>query len=122
MTVKTLIILVFVFIVVPIVGLIYIEIDWFHSTQKYKCVEVTGKERIMKNETSYYLIFTKSGEFTVKDRLFRGNFNSSTWYGLLENGKSYTFKTEGYRFPILSWYENIITKPNSSNCIEAGKQ
>lgn len=81
------------------------------KTSDIKCVEINNKERINDQDQSYYLIYTENGVFTLQDDLLRGNFKSSTWYGKIEKGKSYSFRTGGFRIPIFSQYQNIITKP-----------
>lgn len=86
------------------------------NTESIECAEVLEKERITVLEGgSYYLVMTDKGEYTVTDELFRGNFNSSQWYGKMKIGKSYSFKTGGYRIGLLSSYKNIHSKPLECN-------
>jgi hypothetical protein len=85
------------------------------NLSREECALVMGKERITDtkkgNSTSYYLIFTDKGEFTIADELLRGNFESSRWYGKMQVGKNYSFATGGYRIPFLSQYKNIYSEP-----------
>lgn len=83
-------------------------------TDRVNCELVTGKERVNNKAGGYYLVFTDKGEYTVSDEFFRGNFKSSTWYGSLDVGKLYSFKTGGFRLPFFSKYPNIISQPK--NC------
>ena len=75
------------------------------------CATILEKERILSEESSYYLIYTDKGEFTIQDELFRGNFKSSKWYGKLQKNKIYSFKVGGYRNGVLSMYPNIHSNP-----------
>jgi hypothetical protein len=83
----------------------------YTNTEKVNCVEVMGKERINVGDGGYYLVFTSKGEFKVEDDLFRGNFESSSWYGQMKSDHNYTFEVGGYRIPFLSMYPNITTQP-----------
>ena len=74
---------------------------------------VTDKEVKNYKNSSKYLVFTKTedGEtkvFSVEDSLIRFRWNSSDIYGDIEAGNTYRFTTIGFRFEILSIYENII--------------
>lgn len=76
-------------------------------------ITVTDKERINKNDDSYYLIFTEKqdGDTLVlknEDNLFRGKFNSSDVYAQMDVGCAYEVTVVGFRFPLISMYENII--------------
>ena len=60
-----------------------------------------------------YLIFVKiEGEdeiqvFEITDNWVEGKLNSSTIYGNIKVGKTYTFTIKGSRNEMLSWYPNI---------------
>ena len=76
-------------------------------------VTVTDKERVVGNDSSYYLIFTEdqNGEVLVfenTDNIFRGKFDSSNIQGELKIGSTYNITVVGYRIPFLSMYQNII--------------
>jgi hypothetical protein len=45
--------------------------------------------------------------YKVEDELFLGQFRSRDMWGALEEGKTYTFTTYGYRMGFLSEYPNI---------------
>ena len=59
------------------------------------------------------LIFVKiEGEqeiqvFEITDNLVEGKLNSSTIYGNIKVGETYTFTIKGSRNEMLSWYPNI---------------
>jgi hypothetical protein len=65
------------------------------------------KERIAENDSSKYLIFCEEEVFENADSLWYWKWNSSDFYSLLEEGRSYEFKVYGWRIPILSSYRNI---------------
>lgn len=73
---------------------------------------VTDKERIVKSDDSYYLIFCKNDqdyyEFKNDDNYLRLKFNSSSVYNQIEVGETYKFTVIGFRIGFFSWYENII--------------
>lgn len=74
---------------------------------------VTDKERVNKDDTSYYLVFGKDmdGQTVVyknTDNIMRGKWNSSEMQGEMEVGSTYQVELVGYRVPLLSWYENIL--------------
>ena len=60
-----------------------------------------------------YLIFVKiEGEdeiqvFEITDNWVEGKLNSSTIYGNIKVGETYTFTIKGSRNEMLSWYPNI---------------
>lgn len=76
-------------------------------------VTVTNKENINRGNNGYYLVYCEddSGnyyEFKNEDTLIRGKVDSSRYYNKIEVGERYRFKVVGFRFPLLSWYQNII--------------
>lgn len=76
-------------------------------------VTVTDKERVIKEDTSKYLVFTEDEQgnvlvFENTDNIFRGKFDSSNMQGQLKEGNKYTITVVGFRVPILSMYQNII--------------
>ena len=81
-------------------------------------VTITDKERVVStnngNITSKYLVFGEgeNGEslvFRNTDEIFRGKLNSSNIQGALKEGKTYKIVVVGFRIPLLSCYENIIS-------------
>ena len=75
---------------------------------------VIEKVSRVKDEDARYLVSAKiegTGEtrtFEVEDSLLEGRFSSSDRWAEIEEGKTYKFKTYGWRVPFFSWYENII--------------
>lgn len=75
---------------------------------------ITDKERDNDKDNNRYLIYTEleDGSTLVMentDSFIRLKFNSSDLYGDLKVGETYEFRVVGYRFPLLSMYENIIS-------------
>lgn len=100
------------FAIVCVAGGIIFSIATNYNEQTYVAT-VTDKDVKNYNNSSKYLVFTKTkdGEtrvFSVEDSLLRFRWNSSDVYGEIEVGKTYRFTTVGFRFEILSMYENII--------------
>lgn len=90
----------------------------FNFNDKEYTITVTDKERIVEHNndqsSSKYLVFgeDKNGDVLVfenSDVLIRGKWNSSTIQGSLKEGNTYKVVVVGYRIPILSCYENIIS-------------
>lgn len=73
---------------------------------------VTGKvlkmERVVKDDTSYYLVYCDVEVFTIQDDFYKGRFNSSDLYRDIEVGKTYNFTVFGWRNGFFSWYRNIL--------------
>lgn len=95
-----------------IIGSIALTTSGYRNKQTIK-TKVTGKERITDSDgqgrvESYYLIFTEAGTFKLTDDIFYGNFNSSDWYGSIQQDSTYTFHVVGYRIGFLSSYPNIV--------------
>lgn len=74
---------------------------------------VTEKTVKRSNEQDKYLIFVEiEGEdevqvFEITDNLIEGKLNSSTIYGNVKVGETYTFTIRGSRNEVFSWYPNI---------------
>ena len=101
-----------VFFFVFVIGGIIVFIAVNYNEQTYVAT-VTDKDVKNYNNSSKYLVFTKTEDeetrvFSVEDSLLRFRWNSSDVYGEIEVGKTYQFTTVGFRFEILSMYENII--------------
>lgn len=104
--------------IVVIVALIIGGISLCEFNDHEYTITITDKERIVENHgkttSSKYLIFGKDQNgavlvFQNSDALLRGKFNSSTIQGTLEEGKTYDVVVVGYRIPLFSSYENIIS-------------
>ena len=74
---------------------------------------VTEKTVKRSDKQDKYLIFVKiEGEeeiqvFEITDNWVEGKLNSSTIYGNIKVGETYTFTIKGSRNEMLSWYPNI---------------
>ena len=72
----------------------------------------TVEEKWIKyhNEGAKYLISTKNhGVLENTDELIVWKWDSSDVYAKITDGEYYCFKVIGWRIPLLSWYQNIIT-------------
>ena len=86
-------------------------------------VRVTHLERVVDDGDSTYLVFTQRAD-NGDERVFRNSdslwecifgrckFDSSDFHARLsqveDTGQVCTVQTYGWRFPLLSWYENIV--------------
>ena len=68
---------------------------------------VVKAERIVKSDSSKYLIFGEKEVYQNTDTILRFKFNSSDFYKDIEEGSCYKFNVQGWRVPFLSWYRNI---------------
>jgi len=77
-----------------------------YSTVHTDTYKITKTERV-NNE---YLVFTDKEVLKNVDDFWFLKFNSSDVYGRLSDniGSTVQLKVQGFRFPILSWYRNII--------------
>ena len=80
-----------------------------HLTRENATVKIKDKERVNKENSSKYLIYTDKGVFENTDAWLSLKFNSSDIYGDIEVGKTYDIETYGWRFPLLDWYANIVS-------------
>lgn len=76
-------------------------------------VTITDKERIHSGNEKY-LVFGEDLDgnvvvFENSDSLLRGKWDSSNLQGELKIGNTYEITVVGYRVPLFSWYENIIS-------------
>lgn len=112
-TVVLTIIFIILLVLMLILSSIIYTIAAYNNTNTYI---VTIEDKVVKSDggdSQKYLIFTKTsnGEervFENTDALFAGKFDSSDYYAKIKIGKTYKFKTIGFRIPFLSEYENII--------------
>ncbi|MCM1276763.1 MAG: DUF1523 family protein [Lachnospiraceae bacterium] len=77
-------------------------------------ITVTDKERVTEGSSSRYLVFSTDDNsnilvFENTDTFWRGKWNSSNVQGELQVGQKYQITTIGFRVPIFSMYENIIS-------------
>jgi hypothetical protein len=84
----------------------------FVGTSYYGEHTVTGKvldkEKVVKNQDSYYLIYTDNETFTIQDSLIKGQWRSSDIYGHIEKGQTYKLSVFGWRSGFFSMYRNIV--------------
>ncbi len=82
-----------------------------YFTQNQAVVTVTKTERVCsggEQVSCKYLVYTDRTTYENRDELWLGKVNSSDLYGRLKNGQSYRVKFTGWRFPLFSWYPNIV--------------
>ena len=113
---------VFASIVVFVVGSFIAAPIISHATKDTEIVTVEDKERIVKDEDSYYLVWTqvqnedgtKTAEvFKVTDDAAQWHFNASDTYGQLKEGQTYEVTVNGWRIPVVSEYRNILSVDNT---------
>ena len=84
-----------------------------NSNEREVVGTVTEKTVKKIDKQDKYLIFVKiEGEdeiqvFEITDNWIEGKLNSSTIYGNIKVGETYTFTIKGSRNEMLSWYPNI---------------
>ena len=84
------------------------------NSNEREVVGTVTEKTVKKIDTQdKYLIFVKiEGEeeiqvFEITDKWVEGKLNSSTIYGNIKVGETYTFTIKGSRNEMLSWYPNI---------------
>lgn len=98
----------FILIVVFVIAAIVFHFKDYMN-KKEITTQVIDKERVQKDDDSYYLIFTEAGTYRVEDQIWIGKFNSSDLYGKIKRGKCYTFKVGGFRVGLFSMYPNVMS-------------
>ena len=101
-------------ILIAIIFLFIISFDIicnFNDTEY--TITVTGKERIVEDSSSKYLVFSEDIHgnvfvFENTDCLLRWKWDSSNIQGQLKEGNTYKIVVVGFRVPFLSMYQNII--------------
>lgn len=96
-------------IVVCVIGLITTVGQYMDETEH----TVTVIDKGYSGEEDGYIVWVEDlngtqYEFTNKDALLKGKFDSSTVQGKLKVGSTYNITTVGYRIPLFSLYPNII--------------
>jgi hypothetical protein len=71
-------------------------------------ITVDSKERIVKGDSSYYLVFTENEVLKVDDSWIFFTWNASDRYNILKENSNYRVKAAGWRIPILSKYRNVV--------------
>lgn len=80
-----------------------------YTTMQTVELTVTEKERVSEGTSSRYLVFTDAEVFENVDNWWVLKFNSSDVYGRLKVGATCSATVSGWRFPLLSWYRNILS-------------
>lgn len=82
---------------------------WYaYATQSETSCLVDDKERVVKSESSKYLVFCEDEVLENTDSLWYLKFRSSDIYNDLEVGEEYDLRVYGWRVPFFSMYKNII--------------
>lgn len=95
-----------------IIGAIVFSIANAAHTETQTCM-VKDKDRTSSvdadgNRSSDARVYTDCGVMSVGDDLLTGHFSSADTYSDIEVGKTYEFKTRGYRIPFFSRFPNVI--------------
>jgi hypothetical protein len=69
---------------------------------------VTGKESVRSGKGNQYRVYTSCGTLKVSDAVVIWRFDSADVYGAIQPGKTYRFKTGGYRVGFFSMFPNVI--------------
>jgi hypothetical protein len=56
-----------------------------------------------------YMVFTNGETMVNQDSWLFFKFNSSDLYGRMNAGQVCTFRVNGWRMPLFSWYRNILS-------------
>jgi hypothetical protein len=92
-----------------IVGGIWTMIAWENTHASQTCT-VQQKDRTSTSDGgSDVRIYTSNcGVLTIADDMLQGRYNSADVYSMIEPGKTYTFKTVGWRNGFFSQFPNIV--------------
>lgn len=66
-------------------------------------------ERVVDGNESKYLVFAQEETLKNIDTWWALKFNSSDIYGKITAGQTCDFTVTGVRFPLFSWYRNILS-------------
>lgn len=80
----------------------------YKSTEHTFVATVTGVERVVNKDASYWLILTDKEPLANTDSLVFGKWDSSTLMGRITAGHTYRFRVVGWRSPVLSMYRNVL--------------
>lgn len=97
-------------ITIGIVIIVFVVIVplFIKSTDEIVIVKIIDKERVTKQNSSKYLIYTEDEVFENTDTILFLKFNSSDVYSKLDKDKEYELLVYGWRIPLISWYRNIV--------------
>jgi hypothetical protein len=90
-----------------LVGLIILSAPTYYKEHTVTD-KIIHKERVIKDSSSYYLIYGENETYKLEDSTVKWQFRSSDIYGHLEIGKTYNLTVYGFRYGYTSDYRNII--------------
>lgn len=104
---------VFIFTIFTILCIVCMIAFPFIEAFKTDTYVVTIIDKGYSGEEDGYMIWAEDEngvqyEFTNKDKMLRGKFDSGTIQGKLKEGSTYEITTCGWRIPLFSAYPNII--------------
>lgn len=82
-----------------------------YTGERTRTCTVTGKDRTTGHDgTSDMRVYTADcGTLRVKDKWFKGAFDSADVYAGIEPGVTYAFRTVGHRVPVVSMFPTILS-------------
>jgi hypothetical protein len=101
----------YIYITLAVILLVILPIrGWmFYATKtEVQDYHIIKTERVVDGGESKYLIFAKEETLKNVDTWWGLKFNSSDVYGRIAAGQTCSFTVTGVRFPMLSWYRNIL--------------
>lgn len=98
------------FAILVIAGISF-GIAYYTNTSTNTACVVEDKDRTRDRDgKSDMRVYTENcGVLEVSDNLLKFHFDSSDVFNEIEIGKTYDFETFGYRIPVLSQFESIIS-------------
>ena len=79
-------------------------------------ITITDKDiKRSGSEDDKYLIYTDNGTYEITDTIAYWRWDSSDLYGSIQVGETYNCTVAGWRIPLLSEYQNIITADKVKN-------
>lgn len=87
-----------------------IMVGTYYSTTDTVTCTVTDKDRTTNRESgSDMRVYTSDcGVLKVADSILDGHWSSADVFSEIEPGGTYTFKTRGYRMPLVTAFPNIV--------------
>ncbi len=87
--------------------MIVFSVVWeWHEEQR--TITVVSKERVVKRDSSYYLVFCEDEVYKVDDSMLYLTWDASDRYNKLTPGNTYNVRVSGWRWHFGSSYRNII--------------
>ncbi|MFF2053841.1 hypothetical protein ACFVU2_19710 [Leifsonia sp. NPDC058194] len=99
-------------LIVAVLAIVVAALSWtvaWENTHTTMTCKVDSKDRTTKSDNSSIvrIYTTDCGVLTVADDTFQGRFNSADVYSSIQPGRTYTFKTVGWRNGFFSDFPNI---------------